>query len=96
MKPLTTPLTVLALLLLASSAPAGSVNEMKLPATPEGYGRERFTEVQCAFLYPKEWHRFHKAGASSHTYTLSQESVAVIQGLSDGIRPVSKRQKEDL
>jgi hypothetical protein len=50
-------------------------NETPLPKAPDGYTWERFTEIQSAFLRPTGWHRFDKAGSSSHTYVISKESV---------------------
>lgn len=56
--------------------PAKSGNETILPEAPDGYKWERFTKIQSAFLRPTGWHIFDKAGASSHTYVISKESVA--------------------
>jgi hypothetical protein len=53
-----------------------SANETPLPKAPDGYMWERFSEIQSAFLCPTGWHRFDKAGLSSHTYVISKESVA--------------------
>ncbi len=72
-------LTTLCLLLVLTGtclgSPSTSANETPLPDAPDGYRWERFTEIQGAFLCPTNWHRFDKAGASSHTYVISKESV---------------------
>jgi hypothetical protein len=76
MKRLLVLVAVFSMTLFGYGKPAQSTNETKLPEAPDGYRWERFAEVQSAFLCPVGWHRFHKAGVSSHTYSLSVESVA--------------------